>query len=150
MADLHELLLKYLDQNKEKYEEVLKCIENKEGDDQFCIDSHGDGTLQKYYQAIKPFEDDKNFVAIYAIDEKIPDPTKKGQLDDALEVIKDAAESNSAKDFCEHHFDTFSYKADALSKWMQSEFNGQETQQKQIVSIIYAIIKYYRENGTIN
>lgn len=150
MADLHELLLKYLDMNKEKYEEVLNCINNKEGDDQQCVENFGDDALKIYYQSNKPSEDDKNLVAICAIDKKVSNPTNKERLDDTLNIIKEAAGSNSVEDFCNNHFDTFSPNKDALSKWMKSEFEDKDTERKKIVSMIYAIMKYYKKNGTTN
>lgn len=143
MADLHELLLEYLNKNIEKNQAVLDCIRSGEKD-QICVEKSNDEALKTYYQAIKPFEDIYNFVCSYAIKKQVT------ELLNALKVIEEAAKSDSVKDFCDNYFDTFlSSDNTVLEKYAFSQFKT-EIEQRKIVSMIYAIMKYYKENGSTN
>ena len=144
MAELDEFIHKYFEDNIKNNKTVLECIDQG-NDGQYCIENFGEEDLKeylkKYYQNNQL--DDDTIVAAHAVIKQVT------ELFNALKVIKEAAKSDSVKDFCDNHFDTLSSDEEALKTWKQSAFKDTDTEQK-IVSMIYAIMKYYKENGTTN
>ena len=158
MVSLHDLLIHYLEEkisnnNNPALQEVLNCIIIGE-DDQLCVDEFGDEDikidyeqLKQYYQTNKTSLDDEyNIICSYAIYNYISNATTNS----ALEIIKEAAGSNSVKDFCDNHFDTFLSPNDtALEEYAISKCST-DTELRELVSMIYAIMKYHKKNGTTN
>ena len=156
MISLHDLLIHYLEEkisnnNDPALQEVLNCIIT-EGGDQQCVDEFGDDELKidyeqlkRYYQTNKSsLDNENNLVCSYAIYKHILDATNYG----VLKIIKEAAESNSAEEFFKTHFDdTFSYNDTALKECVFSKCLN-EIEHRKIVSMIYAILKFYRNERT--
>ena len=146
MADFDEFSHNYFVENVNKNKTVLECIDLGI-DGQQCVEILGDDDikdkLKEYYQNNQL--DEGSIVAIQAIKKQVT------ELFNALKVIKQAAGSKSVKDFCDNRLKTFSSNKDALNTWKQSVFKDKDadTEQK-IVSMIYAIMKYYKENGSTN
>lgn len=157
MVSLHDLLIHYLEEkimnnNDPALQEVLNCIIVGGGDQQ-CVDEFGDEELQLVYEQLKQYyqknksslDNENNLVCSYAIYKHIFDATSNN----ALEIIKEAAGSNSVKDFYSNHFDTFYPDDTALENYVISQC-GTEKELRKITSMIYAIMKYYKKNGTTN
>ena len=167
MVSLHDLLIHYLEEkimnnNDPALQEVLNCIIVGGGDQQ-CVDEFGDDELKIDYEQLKHYyqknksslDDEYNLVCSYAIYKFISDATTNN-ANNALEIIKEAAESNSVKDFCNNHFDTFLSPNDTTQKEYASALENfaiskciNEKELRKITSMIYAIIKFYR-NGSTN
>lgn len=153
MADLDEFIHKYFEENIKKDKTVLECIDLGIGGQQ-CVEVFGDNDikdkLKEYYQNNQL--DEGSIVALEAIKQQVT------KLFNALKIIKQAAKSDSVKDFCDNYFDTFlspnedakEKYATAIKEYAISQYSADANTEKKIVSMIYAIMKYYKENGTTN
>ena len=153
MADFDEFIHNYFVENVKKNKTVLECIDLGI-DGQQCVEILGDNDikdkLKEYYQNNQL--DEGSIVAIQAIKKQVT------ELFNALKIIKQAAKSKSVEDFCENHFNTFrspdvkaqNEYATAIKEYALSQCSADANTEKKIVSMIYAIMKYYKENGTTN